>query len=352
MITLLETAMKPRKKEMASAKAIRTRLLRWYDRGHRDLPWRKTSDPYRIWVSEIMLQQTRVQAVIPYYERFLLHFPDVETLASAPEQELLACWSGLGYYSRARNLQRAARIIVEHHDSRFPRDQAAALALPGIGHYTASAILSITYGVPLAVLDGNVARVLSRLFAIAAELKTTAGRQKLNRLASDVLSAGRPGDFNQAMMELGAIVCLPRHPQCKACPLRTICVAHREDMVERFPPRRSKPKPVTRRLTAVIVKDRRGRCLTVQRPATANWMAGFWELPMWEQPAEVAPTALTLRERLGTVRHTITQNRMLVSVLSASLRDGRKISEGRWLSAAELATSPVTTITRKALALL
>ena len=336
---------------MASAKAIQTRLLRWYDRGHRDLPWRKTSDPYHIWVSEIMLQQTRVQAVIPYYERFLRRFPDVDALANAPEQELLACWSGLGYYSRARNLQRAARIVVERHGSQFPRDRAAALDLPGIGHYTASAILSIAYGISLPVLDGNVARVLSRLFAVAADLKTTPGKDTLNRLAANLLSASRPGDFNQGMMELGATICLPRQPQCQACPLRVLCAAYCEQSVEAYPPPRIKLKPVTRRLTAAIVKDRRGRCLTVQRPPTANWMAGFWELPMWEQPSEPLPSALTLRVPLGIVRHTITQNRILVSVFSASARDSKKMPGGRWLTPEELATIPITTITRKALAL-
>jgi A/G-specific adenine glycosylase len=298
-----------------------------------------------------MLQQTRVQAVIPYYERFLQHFPDVSALANAPEQELLACWSGLGYYSRARNLQRAAQMVVERHGSQFPRELAAALALPGVGVYTASAILSIAYGLPLAVLDGNVARVLSRLYASAADLKTTVGRDQLSRLASGLISANRPGDFNQAMMELGATVCLPQQPRCEACPLQGLCAAYLEQSVERYPPRRTKLTPVTRRLSAVIVRDRQGRCLTVQRPQTAKWMAGFWELPMWEQPEGTPPLALTLGERLGTVRHTITNNRMLVSVFSASIRRGKKIPAGRWLAPEELATSPMTTISRKALAL-
>jgi A/G-specific adenine glycosylase len=339
------------KAKAPTSAALRRKLLRWYDCNRRDLPWRRTTDPYRIWVSEIMLQQTRVQAVIPYYRKFLRHFPDVRTLASAPEEKLLARWSGLGYYSRARNLQRAAQTIVQEHRGEFPRDVAAALSLPGVGRYTASAVLSIAYGKPLAVLDGNVARVLSRLYAIFVHFKSAPGQEKLWRLAIDLLSPRRPGDFNQAMMELGATVCLPRQPRCPECPLRRDCEAYARNEVENYPPVRRKPAPVVRRFLAVGIEDSVGRCLMVRRPQSAKWLAGFWELPMWEQESDDMPPGILLGKRIGMVRHTITENRINVSVFSATLQGKKAFPSGRWIAPGDLASLPVTTISRKALAL-
>src|SRR5580700_932140 len=200
---------------------IRRRLLAWYGKHKRDLPWRRTEDPYRIWISEIMLQQTRVAAVIPYYERFLALFPDVSALASAPEQDLLAAWAGLGYYSRARNLQKAARAIVEL--AQFPTDYAALRDLPGVGDYTAAAVASIAFGMPHAALDGNVLRVLSRVAAERGDIKSQVVRRRLGALADTLLDRRRPGEFNQAMMELGATVCLPKQPMCVRCPIQLHC---------------------------------------------------------------------------------------------------------------------------------
>ncbi|MBI3935251.1 MAG: A/G-specific adenine glycosylase [Acidobacteria bacterium] len=330
---------------------IRRQLLRWYDLHRRDLPWRQTTDPYGIWVSEVMLQQTRVQAVIPYYENFLHRFPDVKKLADASDQELLACWSGLGYYSRARNLQKAARVMVRDHSGKFPGDFAAALALPGIGRYTASAVLSIAYGAALPVLDGNVSRVLSRLYAVAADLKTAGGNERLRQLAGDLISARRPGDFNQAMMELGATVCLPQQPQCEQCPVRRNCLAYARNEVEKYPPRRRTGKPVVRRFVAAVVQNKASRVLLVRRSSKAKWFEGFWELPMWEPSREMPWEWIDLEERLGTVRHSITQNRLKVAVFSASVRERHRDAQWRWADFADFRSLPVTTITRKALAL-
>ena len=338
--------------------ALRGKLLRWYDAHHRDLPWRRTRDPYRIWVSEIMLQQTRVEAVIPYYEKFLRSFPDVKALASAGEDAVLACWSGLGYYSRARKLQKAARAIMARHAGEFPKTFEDALALPGIGAYTAPAVLSIAYGVPLAVLDGNVARVLSRLFTIAADIKSNGGRNKLYGIAARLLSPARPGDFNQAMMELGATVCLPRQPRCGACPLHIHCRAYLTHQVEKYPPASREKKPVLRRFRAALILDAKGRCLLTLRNDAAQWMAGFWELPNEEIFSRGTLTAGKSEDGIvygplsGHVRHSITTNRLEVAVYRAELhRQARRKTE-KWVALTELDRLPVTTITRKALRLL
>lgn len=339
---------------------MRQRLLRWYDRNRRDLPWRRTPDPYHIWVSEIMLQQTRVQAVIPYYERFLRRFPTVHSLAAAKEEDLLASWSGLGYYSRARNLQKAARAILREHGGCFPRDLSDALALPGIGRYTAAAVLSIAYDEPLAVLDGNVARVLARLFALAVDARAAKGQALLLHRAEALLSRRRPGDFNQALMELGATVCLPRQPRCRACPLVGSCLAYARDDVARFPSGRPKAKPVLRRFVAALIQNQAGRLLLVRRPRSANWLGGFWELPMWEQSAgspsshdgPLPPSPFVLERELGVVRHTITDNQLRVEVFAASLRGRRPPPRGKWIARERLGRHAITTITRKALALL
>jgi A/G-specific adenine glycosylase len=330
---------------------IRKQLLRWYDGHRRDLPWRRTNDPYRIWVAEVMLQQTRVQAVIPYYERFLGAFPNLERLAAAQEYELLACWSGLGYYSRARNLQKAAEIIVRKHGGIFPNDVSAVRELPGVGRYTASAVLSIAYGAPFAVVDGNVARVLSRLCAISADIRSTSGKEVLWQRADELLPSDRPGDFNQAMMELGATICLPQQPRCTGCPLSRFCIANIRGDVSRYPARRSQPPSVSHSYVAAVVWDKKRRVLLVKRSSDHRWMRGFWELPMWRFGTKPPVSGLILRERAGMVRHSITTNRLLIAVHRAVLRNGRTGAEARWISADELQQEPVTTITRKAVRL-
>ena len=345
----------------SEASAIRRKLLRWYERHRRELPWRKNRDPYRVWISEVMLQQTRVEAVIPYYENFLRRFPDLNALAAAKEQELLACWSGLGYYSRARNLQKAAQQIVNRHAGIFHAEAHDALALPGIGAYTAAAVLSIAYDAPLPVVDGNVARVLSRLFLLRTDIRNSAGKKRLLEHATALLAQRRPGDFNQAMMELGATVCVPQQPRCPLCPVRNHCRAFAGNQVEAFPPARAKVKPTLRRFTAALVLDGNGKCLLVRRPPEAQWMKGFWELPMKEETNNghaPANSALWVKDGivpvslLGHVRHTITNNKIGVTVFLAQLRRPAVPPLERWVTRHNIPRIPVTTITRKALRLI
>jgi A/G-specific adenine glycosylase len=278
-------------------KTFQRRLLDWFGAHRRELPWRANSssnahrDPYRIWVAEIMLQQTRIAAVMPYYERFLEKFPTVESLASAPRDEVLKLWSGLGYYSRARNLHRAAQEIVAQHGGAFPRTLEAALALPGIGHYTAAAVLSIAYDVPLAVLDGNVARVLARLGAIRGDLRAPRRWRELSSSAQDLLAPhlpahAAPGDWNQAFMELGETICTPQIPRCPACPVSRWCLARARGLTSEIPAPRRKRAPVRIRIAAVILRDPHGRTLLVRDPGAHD---GVLFSRMWQFPAvEVA----------------------------------------------------------------
>lgn len=248
--------------------ALRSRLLEWFHQYQRDLPWRRNKDPYRIWLSEIMLQQTRVAAVIPFYERFLEHFPTIAALAAAPETEVLRLWAGLGYYSRARNLQSAAKKIVEEHGSEFPRSAEHALALPGIGSYTAAAILSIAFGECHAVLDGNVARVIARLDALHGDLRDGTRWQSLQAAADTLLDPNAPSDWNQAMMELGAMICTPKSPQCLLCPIAEFCRARKLGLTEVIPEKRKKRATEEVELAAAVFIDERGRTLLLPPPET------------------------------------------------------------------------------------
>src|SRR5579862_5396861 len=245
---------------------LRERLLEWFHKYQRDLPWRRNKDPYRIWLSEIMLQQTRVAAVIPFYERFLEHFPTIAALAAAPEAEVLRLWAGLGYYSRARNLQRAAQEIVAKHGGEFPRTAEHALALPGIGSYTAAAILSIAFGSHHAVLDGNVARVIARLGAVHGDLREGARWQRLQAAADSLLDRDAPSDWNQAMMELGAMICTPKSPQCLLCPVAEFCRARQRGLTEVIPEKRKKRATEEVELAAAVFIDKRGRTLLLPPP--------------------------------------------------------------------------------------
>lgn len=264
--------------EPARRARLERRLLAWFDRNQRTLPWRHPAardNPYRIWLAEIMLQQTRVPVVLPYYRRFLRAFPTLRRLAAAPRERVLALWGGLGYYQRARNLHRAARQIVREHRGRFPRSLAAALALPGVGAYTARAVLSIAYGEPLAVVDGNVTRVLARLFRLRIDNPQNA-RTHLQPLADQLISRTRPGDFNQALMELGSTLCLPRVPRCPSCPLAKLCAA-RQAGIERGWPPRSRTATRPRRRLAVLVLHHRGRLLVTREDR--GLFSGLWHFP-------------------------------------------------------------------------
>ena len=277
-------------------------LLPWWDNTRADLPWRRTNDPYAIWIAEVMLQQTQIAAVIPYYERWLARFPTVQALAAAPLDDVLKAWEGLGYYSRARNLHAAAQRIVADHGGCLPDTVAELLRLPGVGRYTAGAVASIAYGVRAPVLDGNVIRVLSRVFDVADDVTQTATRHRLWQLADDLVPAARPGDFNQALMELGQLICVPQAPRCLLCPLAAVCVARqRGTQLERpvRPPRRRTPHFDV--VAAIIWREGRpaaeGQFLIAQRPH-AGLLGGLWEFPGGKvEPGETLADAL--RREIG-----------------------------------------------------
>jgi A/G-specific adenine glycosylase len=254
------------------------KLLAWYSDHQRALPWRGTRDPYRVWVSEIMLQQTQVETVTPYYRRWLKRFPHVRALAAASQQEVLALWEGLGYYARARNFHRAAQKVVADHNGRIPRTLEGLLALPGIGRYTAAAIASIAFGLDVAVLDGNVKRVLARVFNYTGDVKSPRSERELWSLARSLVPAGRAGDYNQALMDLGRAICTPRRPACPVCPVRDFCLARARGDAELRPVKKAKaPSPQVRAVAAVL-RDAGGRLLLVQRPAE-GLLGGLWALP-------------------------------------------------------------------------
>lgn len=318
-------------------------LLDWFRQSARRLPWRETRDPYAIWVSEIMLQQTRVEAVIPFYERFLARFPTVEALAAAPEAELLSAWSGLGYYTRARNLQKAAQQVVERGG--FPQTYEEILALPGVGEYTAAAVASIAFGLPHAVLDGNVMRVMARLTADFGDIAANATKTRLREAAQRCLVPGEAGDTNQAFMELGATLCLPRDPRCLLCPVSAFCKARAEGVQDQLPTKLRRPETVAVETTLLRV-ERQAHLLLWQRPA-ADRMAGFWELP----DHEMLPFA-ELREEQHRFRHSIMNRAYRCTVYAARLDDdaASSLPSGyEWIDADRLARLPLSTMARKAL---
>ncbi len=270
-------------------------LLDWYQQVRRHMPWRDTFDPYRIWLSEIMLQQTRVDQAQPYYERFVHRFPDVHELAKANIDDVLRLWEGLGYYSRARNLHKAAQQIVGQHDGRFPDRYDEVIALQGIGPYTAAAVLSIAFGQPYAAVDGNVIRVISRFFAIGEDVRRTDVQKEIRRRANAMLDRSRPGDFNQAMMELGATVCKPVHPECSECPLQNSCRAYQTNSVEHYPFKSPAKKRPHYHIAVGVVRDGAGRLLIARRPEEAM-LGGLWEFPGGKQEGDEPLTETVRRE--------------------------------------------------------
>ena len=305
-------------------RSIRAKLIRWYGRAKRDLPWRRTRDPYRIWISEIMLQQTRVAAAKPYYERFLARFPDAAALAEAPEEDVLALWSGLGYYSRARNLQKAARQIESA--GAFPATHAAIRELAGVGEYTAAAIASISFGLPHAVVDGNVRRVIARL--------TNDDQVDARSVADRLLDRRDPALWNQAVMELGALVCLPRDPRCRECPVARQCAARKAGTQNEVPGKRN--KPATERLARTLLVIRRAGKILLAPSARVK---GFWDLLEPFQGAR-------LGDNMGTFAHTITHRHYTFSVRRAG---GKAPRECRWFDERELGEIPLATTAKKAL---
>lgn len=320
---------------------FRQYLLEWYGRVQRDLPWRRTRDPYAVWVSEVMLQQTRVASAIPYFDRFLAKFPNVEALAAASEDELLATWSGLGYYSRVRNMHLAARAM----DGVFPEDYSAIRALPGIGEYTAAAVGSIAFGLPHAAVDGNVLRVLARVSNEAGDIGLGAVRRRITELAQRLLDPENPGTFNQAMMELGATLCLPRDPQCQNCPVQPLCAASAAGTQLDLPVKPRRPETVRMNRTVYLVE--RGKALLLwQRPVDSPKLAGFWELPEPEHLVD-PPVGVPV----GHFQHSITNHNYTFEVRVADDAQCRDEITHAWMSGGDLKTFPVSTTVRKALQL-
>jgi A/G-specific adenine glycosylase len=328
--------------------ALRLSLLGWYGEHKRDLPWRRTSDPYAIWVSEIMLQQTRVAAVLGRYQDFLKSFPTVAALAAAAEDDLLALWSGLGYYRRARMMHKAAKEIAGSVSRAFPATAAGLRGLPGIGAYTSAAIASIAFGEPVAVVDGNVERVVQRLAGLGSDSRD--GQAELGRrtfgLAAELLDRERPGDFNQAMMELGATVCLPRNPQCLFCPVRPFCATQGEHLTVRRTPMRVQHAAyalVTRR----GVESEPGEVLLERRSDEQTVMPGMWELPpLLDAEVTAADTILGLRHAIMQVNYRVavrpvSEQELAVLAGPSSFR--------RWVSVAEISNLPLTGLARKTL---
>lgn len=284
-----------------AATRIRAALLAWFRRSARDLPWRRDRTPYRVWISEAMLQQTRVETVIPYFDRFVARFPGFRELASAPRADVLKLWEGLGYYSRARNLHEAALVVVRDHGGLLPATIDGLRALPGIGPYTAAAVGSLAFGLRAAVVDGNVIRVLARLLALEDEVDRPAVRARLQAVADALVSPKDPGAFNEAMMELGATVCTPRSPRCAECPLRAGCRARAEGDPAAYPRKRKRAAVPHKHVGAALVVDSRGRILVAQR-GEGGMLGGLWEFPGGKrEPGETieACIARELREELG-----------------------------------------------------
>jgi len=345
-------------------RAFRSRLSAWFARSARDLPWRRTRNPYCVWLSEIMLQQTQVATVKPYFERFVQALPTIEALAAADEQQVLRLWEGLGYYRRARQLHQAARAIVAEHGGEFPRDREAVRRLPGIGRYTAGAILSIAFDAREPILEANSTRLLARLAAYRGDPASTAGSRALWAIAEAVLPRKKVGAFNQALMELGSTVCLPKTPRCDACPVAMLCHARAAGLQAVIPAPKPKRPAEARREAAVLVR-RGGRVLVVQRPEGERW-AGLWDFPRFQIHAE-APAAIEreLAEgvnrltgvaiRLGghrtTLRHGVTRFRITLDCYDAQCVSGPAAKHAsntvRWVRPRELEAYPLSTTGRK-----
>lgn len=337
-------------------------ILKWYSRNARDLPWRRRRDPYAIWISEVMLQQTRVETALPYFERWMARLPSIQALAAASEQTVLKLWEGLGYYSRARSLRRAAQIIVHEHGGQIPPEVAALRRLPGIGAYTAGAVSSIAFGKDEPVLDGNIRRVLARVFDMRTQVGSPLGERRLRDLSIKHLPKGRAADFNQAIMDLGAAVCLPRNPECESCPVSNLCEAKRRGQQARLPvrPRRA---PLRRVCMGAVVISRQGRVLLSRRPSR-GLLGGMWEFPKAEVPD--TPMDLTsVRKRLPAaileslrlqvrqpqpliqVRHAYSHFEVMVQAFRCSIHSSEIPQGFRWVNVNRLSRYPMGRVDRK-----
>jgi len=336
--------------------AFQQELQDWYGINQRALPWRQTKDPYRIWVSEVMLQQTQVNTVIPYYHRFIERFPEVAGLARARLQAVLKCWEGLGYYARARNLHKAAAVVDSRYDGRVPDDWKDFTALPGVGPYIGAAVLSIAYSHPYAVVDGNVKRVLARVFEDPTPVNGSAAHGAFRRLADSLLDQSRPGLYNQALMEVGALVCKPANPRCADCPINAFCLGNRHGSLDRYP-QRNKRKPVPVKRIAAGVIRRNGRVLITRRKPE-GLLGGLWEFPGGKiHEGETAETACRreIKEEVGLnivvdahltqVRHAYTHFKIVLEVFLCDHVDGNVRLNGpvdhRWIKIEDIDQYPV-----------
>jgi len=336
-------------------KEIRLRLLEWYERHQRQLPWRGETSPYRIWISEVMLQQTQVVTVTPYYQRFLERFPTVEALAAAPLEDVLKAWEGLGYYARARNLHKAAIEIVENRGSQFPGSYAELQTLPGFGEYTAGAVASIAFAEAVPAIDGNVRRVLARLFAIEVDVSRGQGAQQLKAIATAMVDPERPGDWTQALMELGATICLPRSPRCLVCPANDLCEGRLRGIEARLPLRPAKKALPHYQVVAAVIYEG-DKILIAQRPLN-GMLGGLWEFPGGKQEAgESLPECLRreIKEELGleievgppvvTVQHSYTHFKITLHAFYCRIVKGAPqplaVADWRWTTLAEIDQFP------------
>jgi A/G-specific adenine glycosylase len=337
------------------------RILAWYDQAARRMPWRGHPDPYAVWVSETMLQQTRVETVIPYFERWMMRFPGIAALAEASEQEVLATWEGLGYYSRARNLHKAARVLVDKFAGTLPSDPAALRRLPGIGRYTAGAIASMAFGLDVPTLDGNIRRVLARLFDVSQPADAPAGEKLLWALAEEYLPAGRAGDFNQALMDLGATVCLPRHPTCLICPLSSLCRARELGIQEQRPVLKPRVEVPHYTVTAAVLQ-RAGTVLLARRPSE-GLLGGMWEFPggkveagesledcLKREMREELGVQVRVGQAFGVYRHAYTHFRITLHAFRCELVEGRprplQAAGLAWVAPADLGNYPMGKVDR------
>lgn len=341
---------------------IRQNLVGWYLNHNRKLPWRDTTDPYRIWVSEVMLQQTQVKTVIPYYLKFLKTFPKIKHLAQAKSQSVLKVWEGLGYYARARNLHRASRVVLEKYQGNVPNNRSLFLALPGVGKYISAAVLSIAFNQPYAVVDGNVKRFLSRLLLIDHAVNTSGAHEVFEKYAQILLDQKGPGRFNEAMMELGALVCQPRKPLCVICPLMLFCLAYKTDQVEKFP-KRVKKKPIPRFRVAFGIIFKHNRILITRRKEE-GLLGGLWEFPGGKvEQKETSQEAcireikeetnlnVTIDSFLIQIKHAYTHFKIIGDVFICKYSSGRvrlkQTSDFRWVTTKRLDDFPFPGANRK-----
>ena len=327
-------------------KKLTPALLKWYGKNKRDLPWRKTCDPYKIWISEIMLQQTQVVTVIPYFERFIQIFPTIEVLAKSPLEKILGLWSGLGYYRRARHLHEAAKKICQK--KYFPKTKLELLELPGIGDYTASAIASIAFNEPTAVVDGNVVRVLARIFALQGHAKATLLKKAVQKLSDPLIDLKNPGDFNQAMMELGATVCTPTNPRCPECPIKSHCLCLSQGGPEFFP--KTPPQKETVKLNRLaLLIERSGNLFLTQRHPQFRWLKGMYAPPEHWLPNTDIPSKLIQNfSFVGTTQHTITHHKIITYIYKTTWAQKKLPSKtGQFFPLTEIANLPLGNFDRK-----